>query len=145
MSFAVRVNRMNYLTSLFGAVASYGLRADQAARAMMERTIDEFSLEVCQKTGISFDFLTRLKDPVLQRVLEGRLTEPGTCKGHTKFGAQCKKRTLMEYCHEHRHQEETLASKKRRVSAHLAARKRPRSPQQPHPGLVVPRRFRFPY
>lgn len=129
---------MNYLVGLLGNVAQSGLRADQAAQVLVEKTVDEFSLIVCQKTGMSFDFLTRLKGEVLQRVYGGTFTEPVQCQGKTKHGIPCKKKTLMGYCHEHMHQERVLTSKKRRVEAHMAGVKTSCDPQ-----LVTHSRYRF--
>lgn len=126
-----------YLTSLLGHVASYGLRADQAAHVLIQQTIDEFSSVVCQKTGIQLEFLTRFKDDIMQRVLSGKLTEPGTCQGRTKHGVPCKKRTLLGYCHDHQHQENLLESKKRRVQAHVSKKTFKKTTD------IVPLKFRF--
>lgn len=133
---------MNYLVGLLGNVAQSGLRADQAAQALVERTVDEFSLLVCQKTGMSFDFLTRLKGDVLQKVYQGTFTEPVQCQGKTKNGIPCKKRTVMGYCHEHMHQETVMASKKRRVEAHMAVLHAPHNPKTLNP-MITSARYRF--
>ena len=111
---------MDYLTSLLGHVASYGIRADHAARDMIDRTVDEFSLTLSQRTGMSFQYLTTFKSTVAERVLGGKMHVPGLCKGRTKLGAPCKKRALMGYCDRHRDQEDLVECKKRRVAAHVA-------------------------
>lgn len=126
-----------YVTSLLGHVASYGLRADHAVQVLIQRTLDEFSLIVCQKTGINFEFLTRLKADAAGRVMRGQVTEPGLCKGRTKHGAPCKKRTLLGYCHDHQHQEELAASKRRRIQAHVAHKSFKEKVS------IVPLKFRF--
>ena len=51
---------VDYLTQVLGHVAAFGLRADDAAKVMIDQTLDEFSLLVSQKTGMSFDFLMHL-------------------------------------------------------------------------------------
>lgn len=128
-----------YLTTLLGHVASYGLRADHAARVLVQRTIDEFSLVVCQKTGLEFEFLTQCKDDIMTRVMAGNLSEePQMCRGKTRHGASCKKRTLMGYCHEHQHQETTLESKKRRVHAHMNTKNFKKTTD-----VIVPLKFKF--
>ena len=128
-----------YLTTLLGHVASYGLRADHAARVLVQRTIDEFSLVVSQKTGMDFEFLTRFKDDIMTRVMTGNLSEaPQLCRGKTRQGASCKKRTLMGYCHEHQYQETTLESKKQRVHAHMASGKNFKKTCD-----IVPLKFKF--
>jgi len=127
-----------YLTTLLGHVASYGLRADHAARVLVQRTIDEFSLVVSQKTGLDFEFLTRCKDDIMIRVMTGTMSEePQLCKGKTRHGASCKNRTLMGYCHEHQHQETTMESKKRRVHAHMRTFKKTKYSD------IVPLKFKF--
>ena len=118
---------MEYLTSLLGTVAVYGVRADHAARHIIDRTIDEFALAVCQKTGLSFDFLTGLKADIAARVSSGTVTEPGTCRGRTKYGAPCKKRVLLGYCELHRDQEDLVDSKRRRVQAHVSRSSHPKA------------------
>lgn len=128
---------MDYLTQVLGHVAAFGIRADHAAQVMIEQTIDEFSLLVSQKTGISFDFLTQLKHPTVSRVMRGNLTQPGQCQGHTKFGAACRKRTLVGYCHDHRDQERQLHEKKRHLDAHM------QSSKGPSHAMIRPCRFRF--
>lgn len=130
-----------YLTSLLGHVASYGLRADHAARVLVQRTIDEFSLVVCQKTGLEFEFLTRYKDDIMMRVMTGNVSyTPRICKGKTQHGTSCKKMTLMGYCHEHQHQETTLESKKRRVDAHMTTSTRKLKKKI---NDIVPLKFKF--
>jgi hypothetical protein len=130
---------MNYLTQLLGSVASHGLRADHAARELIGRATDEFALLVCQKTGLKFDFLVNLKTDVLNNVLSGNVKEPGVCKGCTKFGVPCKKRTLMDYCEQHRDQELERDSKKRRIEAHVSSQ----SQSKIHRETIAPGRFKF--
>ena len=114
---------MDYFTSLLGNVAAFGVRADHAARDVVERTAEEFALLVCQKTGISYDFLTDLKKEVVERVTSGApVPALATCKGRTKMGVPCKKKVLRGYCESHRNQEDLIAAKRRRVDAHLARR-----------------------
>lgn len=126
-----------YLTQVLGHVAAFGLRADDAAKVMIDQTIDEFSLLVSQKTGLSFDFLTQLKHQTVSRIMQGNLTQPGDCQGYTKHGVPCKKRTLIGYCHEHRDQERQVHEKKRRLDAHMYSSKGPSYT------MVRPCRFRF--
>jgi hypothetical protein len=111
---------MNYITQLLGSVASYGLRADHASRELVGRVTDECALLVCKKTGMKYAFFANLKAEVLDNVLRGTLREPGTCLGETKCGIRCKKRTLFEYCEQHRDQELARESKKRRIDAYVS-------------------------
>jgi hypothetical protein len=104
---------------------------------MIEQTIDEFALLVSQKTGMSFDFLTHLKHPTMSRVMQGKVTQPGQCQGRTKFGAACRKRTLVRYCHDHRDQERQLDEKKRRLDAHM------HTSRGPSHAMIRPCRFQF--
>ena len=136
---------MDYLTSLLGVVATYGVRADHAARDMIDRTVDEFCLVVSQQTGMSFKSLTAFKKDVAERVLAGKAHTPGFCKGRTKYGAPCKKRTLLSYCEVHRDQEELVEHKKRRVAAHIARSAPKKNPYGPcrAPRIVSPGKFRF--
>jgi len=140
------MNTMDYLQSLLGVVSTYGLRADHAARDIINRTVDEFALAVSQATGMSFEYLTTMKKDITQRVMSGQIHQPGFCKGRTKFGVPCKKRALMGYCDVHREQEDILGSKKRRVDAHVArsAKKRATYGRDiPSPKVVTPGKYRF--
>lgn len=113
---------MEYLTKLLGTVAAFGVRAEDAARDVIERTADEFALAVSQTTGISFDMLTSLKHDVILRVARCSVGEPGFCRGRTKHGVPCKKRVFKTglYCEVHRDQHSTLEAKKQRLKAHVS-------------------------
>ena len=108
-----------YLVGLLGQVAAFGVRADDAARDLVERTSDEFAFAVSRSTGMNITSLAALKHDVMTRVLSGSVRDLTACKGRTKHGAPCKKRVLLEYCDAHRHQGVETASKKRRVDAYI--------------------------
>ena len=129
---------MKYVAQVLGYVASYGLKADDALRAMSERVADEFALLVCRETGMKLEFLTHLKSRALECAEVGAAREPGPCKGRTKTGESCKKRTFFEYCGIHREQERALESKKRRVEAYVLGNRKPDEYR-----VVAPARFIF--
>lgn len=105
-----------YLTQLMGHVARYGIRAEDASITLIEKTVEEFSLLVCQKTGMSFNFLTQMKARVLKRVQESTFTQPRVCQGRNQNGLPCKRKTLIGYCADHVAQEKLVHEKKRRLS-----------------------------
>lgn len=138
---------MDYLTKLLGTVAAYGVRAEDAARDVVERTADEFALAVVQTTGLSFEMLASLKTVVVARVSNSEVLPPGFCKGRTKHGVPCRKRVFKSglYCEQHKEQHATMDAKRRRVRA-LASR--PSMAVDPYgtnrqQTTVAPARFRF--
>ncbi len=134
---------MDYLQQLLGVVSSYGIRADQAARAIVTQTIDEFALAVSQATGLSFEYLSGMKDDIQRRVMEGSVHQLGFCKGRTKYGVPCKKRVLTGYCDAHWAQGEELSSKRRRVIAHVSRESVTSAYGMKQCVMVCPRKFTF--
>jgi hypothetical protein len=130
---------MSYVTHILGHVASYGLKADDALRAIIERAADEFAVQMCRETGMKFDFLAGVKSRALARLATSTPREPGACRGRTKHGTQCKKRTLFEYCDVHRAQHTALETKKRRVEAYACGS----SAKARTTCVIAPARFRF--
>lgn len=126
-----------YLTQLMGQVARYGIRAEDASITLIEKTVEEFSLLICQKTGMSFNFLTQLKEFVVKRVQQSQCTEPHVCKGKNQNGLPCKRKTLIGYCADHISQGERLQDKKRRLSLHTPQKKG-------FPTTIRPLKFSFP-
>lgn len=106
---------MNYIAQLLGAVATYGLRADHASRELVDRAVEECAWIICKETGMKYGFFAKLKPVVVDHVLRSTLREPGECCGKNKSGTGCKKRTLFDYCDQHRDQELERDAKKRRV------------------------------
>ena len=123
---------MERFTQLLGVVASYGVRANSAAFDLVHKTVEEFSFLVCQKTGVSFEFLTQLSPEIVHRVTSGETTEISRCRGKTKGGSRCKKRVFLDYCEAHQSQGDALDCKRRRIELYVG---RPKKPRAPH---VVP-------
>jgi len=131
---------MKYLTHLLGHVAHYGVRAEEASNMLIEKTVEEYSVLLSQRTGISFSSLAELKGEVSKRMETTSFTEPTPCKGTTKHGAPCKRLTLMGYCPQHHAQDEETLQKKRRIEDHFKARKKPQGRNFVRP---MPYRFEF--
>lgn len=112
-----------YLVDLLGHVAAYGIRAEEAARRLVETAVDQHAYVICQKIGVSFEFLTNVRDEVVARVCENRLGHVGQCKGRTKCGVRCKKRVLRDYCDAHEDQGRIERAKRTRLEAHATSLK----------------------
>lgn len=107
---------MSYLISMLGHVSAYGIRAEEACRAIIEHTIEECAFVVCQKTGLSFDFLAPIKQEIVDRIMDTPHVQPVMCRGKTKKGrVPCQRMTLYGYCSDHKDQEEHHLQKKRRI------------------------------
>jgi len=94
----------DFLVSLLGQVARYGVQADDAVVRLVHRVIDEFSISMSRQTGISMDFMQTFKSEVVKRVMTGRCTSPHPCQGRTKNGIPCKRKTYTEFCADHQDQ-----------------------------------------
>lgn len=130
---------MNYVAHILGCVASYGVKADDALRAITERVADEFALLMSRETGMTPKYTASVKERVLQNVVSEtceNVHEPRLCRGRTKDGACCKKRTFFEYCSAHRNQGIALDAKKRRVDVYMSKKKSTRT-------TIAPARFLF--
>jgi len=114
---------MSYLVDILGHVAAYGIRAEEACRAVIEHTVEECAYIVCQKTGLSFDFLTPMKGEIMERIMKKTNVQPTVCRGKTKHGTPCKRLTLYGFCSDHREQEEHTLQKKRRLTNNGGRRK----------------------
>lgn len=110
---------MSFLVTLLGHVASYGLRAEDACRALIEKTIDECMLVICEKTGLSSRFLTHERGRIYNSIMASRMsTHPVPCQGRTRHGIPCKKKTYYGYCADHADQGHRIELKKRRLEPH---------------------------
>jgi hypothetical protein len=121
----------DYLCSLLGHVARYGLSAEDAVDHVVQITMDEFAVMTSRGTGLSMEYLRTLQAGVKERVMSGRCLMPTQCQGRTQRGVPCKRMGYTEFCADHQQQ-----GCRRFTSTDTAS---PRAPSR----IIRPMRFSF--
>lgn len=113
------------LSTLLHATATLSARTGAVARDVLQHTIDEFTARLCQKTGLSFDFLTEIGNDVIRDTVDDTSCDKAIdrCLGRKPDGSRCNKRVALEYCERHRHQKIRIETRTRRAHVYASTRR----------------------